>query len=268
MKLKLLCMVIKAQHDCSLPTSTASFFHTPLLNIGDTDPQLCLIISYLSAFALQPFLPLTIWENPSKPSMDLLALLWSFLCPLPQGTFNWTHSFVPPKFLEHPSIMILSIWHHPNLSAYLSLPWSNVRSCLIHLCILTDKVKTFTTAYKGLHAQVPTASLPLAPTILLPAYSDPATKTTLLPFKLARCILVQGPCTWFHGQKWSCLDIYKIFFFTFLKCCPLNVASLLSSIENYKLIPDTLLLSFLLHFSPLQHDTLDLCTCLLFLSLD
>ena len=50
MKLKLLCMKIKGRNDCSQPTSPASFLLTPLLNFADTDPQLCQVISYLSAF--------------------------------------------------------------------------------------------------------------------------------------------------------------------------------------------------------------------------
>lgn len=75
MKLKLLCLVIRAQHDCSLTTSTASFLPPPLLNISDTDPWLATLFPLEVPLPLQPFLPLTIWENPSRPSVDSLALL-------------------------------------------------------------------------------------------------------------------------------------------------------------------------------------------------
>lgn len=59
---------------------------------------------------------------------------------------------------------------------------SNLRPCIIHLCIVTDKAKTFTTAYRGLCAQTPTASPTSSPTDLLLAHCDPA--TVILPQRL------------------------------------------------------------------------------------
>lgn len=81
MKLKLLCMVIRAQRDCSRTTSPAPFLPLPLLNISDTDSRLAMLFPLQVPLTLQPFLPLTIWENPSRPRMDSLALLWSFPWP-------------------------------------------------------------------------------------------------------------------------------------------------------------------------------------------
>lgn len=122
-------------------------------------------------------LPWTIWQNPLEPNMDSVALLWSFPRPFAQATFSWTHSFVPPRFFERPSIMILHIWHHPNLLAYLSFLWSNLGSCLIHLYIVANKVKAFSRAHESAHAQAPLPPLHYS----LPRFSLP---TLILPQSL------------------------------------------------------------------------------------
>lgn len=80
----------------------------------------CLCLCWSSYWMF--FLPLTIWENPSWPSMDSLALLWSFPWPsTPRYILLNTHCFVPPKFLEPPSVMILSRGHYANSFPFLYL---------------------------------------------------------------------------------------------------------------------------------------------------
>lgn len=104
---------------------------------------------------------------------------------------------MPPRFLEHPSVMILSIWHYPNLFPYLSLhqwaTWGHVFSSLYCQC----QDQTFTTACSGSHCLschvYHSAACPLSS-----CYKD--------------CLVTTQTCL-----TQSC-------FFTFLKCCPLREA--------------------------------------------
>lgn len=71
------------------------------------------------------------------------------------------------------------------------------------------------------------------PTVLLPAHTDPATYTSSFTLRLARCIFVQGLCTWwFHCQECLGLDIHKTCFFNFLRYCPFNEAFPLRPVYN------------------------------------
>lgn len=135
----------------------------------------CLCLCWSSYGTL--FLPLTIWANPSQPSMDLSALLWSFPWPSPprhiQGN---THYFVPPRFPEPPSVRTLSIGHYANSFSFLFLllwaTWSRVL-----FTVVNEKAKALMAAKQGLCDQAPTVLPTSPPTILLLAHFDPATKT-------------------------------------------------------------------------------------------
>lgn len=104
--------------------------------------------------------------------------------------------------------------------------------------------------------------------MLLLAYSDPATKSTRFSLTLPRYILVQDLCTWFHCQKCSCLAIYEICFFLFLKCCLLSEAGI-PSLSSLKLHPHPSHTHILTLFPPslfskavitIQCNILDICT--------
>lgn len=96
------------------------------------------------------FLPVTIWENPSRSSMDLLTLLWSFPWSSdPRYIQLNTHFSVSPSFFEHSSVVILSLWHHPNLFPYLSLLCRATEVMSYSSLSCQCKAKTFTTVYKG-----------------------------------------------------------------------------------------------------------------------
>lgn len=156
------------------------------------------------------FLFLTIRGNPSRPSMGLLALLTSFPWPSTQRYIQLnTHYFVLPRFLTHPSIMILSIGHYTD--SYYSF------------CIVNAKpkpsqqhIKAMCLGPRALPTSSPTISYLL--TLILPH---------TLPCYTQTCQIQFCPGTlhwWFHYQKCFGLDIHKTRFSIFLKCCLFNEA--------------------------------------------
>lgn len=169
------------------------------------------------------FLFLTIQGNSLWPSMGLLVLLLSFPWPCSQRYIHLnTHYFVLLRFLKHLSIMILSIRHYTDLFPCLSLPeWVISQQLFILYC--QCKAKSFTTAYQGPVLR-PQGLAYLIYYHLLLAHSDSATQITLLHSNLPDTVLYRDFHWWFHYQKCFGLDIHKIRFSTFLKCCPCNEA--------------------------------------------